>query len=139
MMKFVLALVVLLHFCSSYEVKPALNGEMISRLEKLNILYKGKKVHIPLPMVRLSKIDDHKNASSCVSVFATKLKHLLNNMTVPKQNETILVELKANLKALPHPQTDHKCPMVLSNTHSPGKYPFKSYINFLMTLNSKKR
>lgn len=57
--------------------------------------------------------------SSCVSLFATKLKHLLDNVTVPKENETILQQLEANLQYLvPHPQVSQQCviwSMILSS------------------------
>lgn len=38
--------------------------------------------------------------SSCVGVIITKLEHLLDNVTVHKDNENILPELKANMQEL---------------------------------------
>ncbi|XP_078117633.1 uncharacterized protein LOC144525005 [Sander vitreus] len=140
MMKFVFALVFLLHFCFSDNVNLTLNEEIIKRLDVLNDLYKQKKVNFTSPMVHMPKMAKHTHPSSCVSVFATKLKHLLDYVTVPKENETILQELKANLQFLvPHPQNDHKCQKVPINTSLPGRKPFQSYTNFLRSLNASKK
>ncbi|KAA8589124.1 hypothetical protein FQN60_010469 [Etheostoma spectabile] len=138
MMKSVFSLLVLLHCCSTYNVNPSLNGEIIRGLEALNKLYTDKKVNITPPVVHGPKMVTSTHPSFCVSAFAAELKHLLHNVTILKENKTVLENLEGNLRYLDrHLQNNPKCQM--APVQKAGKKPFQPYINFFRQLNYSKK
>ncbi|KAM8733580.1 uncharacterized protein AB9X84_025277 [Acanthopagrus schlegelii] len=143
MMKCVLALAVLLHFCSSFTLNRDLNREIIHDLDRLRKLYSHNKVTLTSPDRTGPALysRNRKNASSCVHKFVRKLVHLLNNVTVDDDNKTIIDGLKLNLEKMdPGPNgTNQQVSEVVCRMNNSTTAPFNLYHTFFMQLNKSKK
>ncbi|KAM3612799.1 uncharacterized protein V6R79_014773 [Siganus canaliculatus] len=115
MMKYMLVLVGLLHLCSNVMSNTSCYRGIITDLSKLNKLYKEKQVTINSKQMLVPSEEMHKNACSCLGVFAQKVKQVLsNNVTANNKSRHIIHQIKASLGDLEkHPakvsQQKHHC------------------------------
>ncbi|KAL6117892.1 uncharacterized protein ACO6RY_15591 [Pungitius sinensis] len=77
------------------------------------------------------------NLSSCVSHFVTKLKQVLFNVTVHRDSQHILKELKENLKLVVTHEQDY--PGCKTKLRQKELKPFRSYVHFFQKLNNLKK